>query len=201
MFGGNSGLGALAWYELGRWSAENDRARQEWVAALRERHEIREIDALAAENRNLVDMFNSAQAELAKGNVWFQETRDYIKRHSAHFCTEIARLEIVAANLRAKISEWTDHAAYLREQLAASQKEVADLTRQLQGSRETSRRRDVARFQYFTLLGFAVRGKNVAHKAEYEELERIFDDIQYAGCVEDEQAERRIEELRAILNS
>jgi hypothetical protein len=201
MFGGNSGLGSLAWYEFGRWSAENERARQEWVAALRERHEIREIDALAAENRNLVDMFNSAQAELAKGNVWFQETRDYIKRHSAHFCAEIARLEIVAANLRAKIAEWTNHADCLQEQLAASQKEVADLTRQLQGSRETSRRRDVAEYHYSTLLDFAVRGKNITQKAEYEELERIFQDIRWAEYVEDEQAARRIEELRAILKS
>ena len=145
MFGGNNGLGALAAYQLGRWTAENELAHREWVDALRARREMREIDVLQTEINRLVGMFSWAIAELDKGNRWFNDARNYVNNLNARFRAETSRLETDKANLKAKITEWENYAANLNTQIAAGKKEIESLNAQLRGSRESSRRGDIPR--------------------------------------------------------
>ena len=59
--GASSGLGGLAWYQLGRWSAEGARRNQEFAQARRNQREGRspvvvdqsDLDALAANRDDL----------------------------------------------------------------------------------------------------------------------------------------------------
>jgi len=149
--GASSGLGGLAWYQLGRWSAEGARRNQEFAQARRNQREGRspvvvdqsDLDALAA-NRD--DLYRDA--------------------HHYHHELQLANQEIVKAN---------SHITQLSRHI-----ETQDSTNTLLSeSASTENRRRLATIDFYggvddclrALLQAAEDGKT--HYPEYQELKTI----------------------------
>ena len=70
----DSGFGSLAWYQMGRWSAQQTQRTRDWVNAVNNSvvakadydEAVRRAWSLANENRRLIDLASSLENQLAE---------------------------------------------------------------------------------------------------------------------------------------